>query len=466
MKTPRAFETVFLTRWPFLLGSFSVLTFVVANVVGLHQAATIDHLAAQISSGTRSVERLSAVRVSTRSLLSAQILALSSRLEGGSNPIPPFDDVRLEGELANLHGSDQEPETEALVAALDMSTKEAAELLRRVHDLLADGKLLEAQRVMRHQARGAIDRSDAAAERFGIYEMDRIGALSRAVMQARTRMSIIDAVLNGLAALLVVLVMLVASRAMRAYARLAQQREALAEERNRELGDFAGRVAHDLRGPLSAMQLRLQYAERTQADPKTFAPPLLRQVRTMTRLVEDLLDFAMSGARPRDAANVSLSTVVEDVLMAVEPEREAARCELSVDDVPDAMVACSRGALTSVLSNLLRNALKFVVEGRPERHVHLRLRRAGESLELEVEDTGPGIPEAKQQAIFEPFVRLEASKHLPGAGLGLATVRRIVEAYGGKIAVRSKEGVGSTFLVGLPLVAEVNEPAKRAVSAA
>jgi signal transduction histidine kinase len=102
-----------------------------------------------------------------------------------------------------------------------------------------------------------------------------------------------------------------------------------------------------------------------------------------------------------------------------------------------------------LLANLCGNAVKFL-EGQRERRVRISASVDGSSCRIDVEDSGPGIPEPAQEHLFEPFYRVEGS-HVPGTGIGLATARRIVESRGGRIAVTSALGQGARFSVWLPL---------------
>jgi signal transduction histidine kinase len=105
--------------------------------------------------------------------------------------------------------------------------------------------------------------------------------------------------------------------------------------------------------------------------------------------------------------------------------------------------------LTSIATNLVRNALKYMGDAR-ERRVTVEVREAGDKWRVEVSDTGPGIPEDQQGRIFEPYVQLAHTGS--GIGLGLATVDRLVRAHGGTVGVRSRLGAGATFWFELPKV--------------
>lgn len=440
-----------MTRWPLLLGSFSVLTFVIANAVGVQQTMNIDRLASQIAADGRVIEQLSAVRTTLRDLTSAQVVAINAALEGPTRDdfvLPTVLVARLDEQLTRLRGL--VPGGNHELPTLERQARAAVDDMTHISALLEDHQVEDARRAMRNEMRRDADAADRTAERLGALEAERVEALGDDIRRARDRMGITSAILNALAAGLVLIVMLFAGRAMRAHSRIVRERERAAEERTHELGQFAGRVAHDLRGPLGAMQLRIQMAQRASPDTPVWTP-LLGQIRTMTRLIDDLLGFALAGAKPEAGAGTPLREVVGDVVSTVDPETVASGAALVVAEVPEVFVACSRGALTSVLSNLLRNALKYVADGSSERRVSLRATCLEQSVHLEIEDTGPGIPSGAEEAIFQPYVRLESARRLPGAGLGLATVKRLVEAYGGAVGVRSREGKGSTFWVDLPV---------------
>src|SRR5205823_12864180 len=116
---------------------------------------------------------------------------------------------------------------------------------------------------------------------------------------------------------------------------------------------------------------------------------------------------------------------------------------LRVGEVADCAVACSPGVLLSLLGNLLRNGLKYL--GNAEfREVALHVRQRRGRVVFEVEDTGPGIPASLGMRIFEPYIR-GPHTGAPGIGLGLATVKRLVESHGGSLGVRTGARGGALF---------------------
>jgi signal transduction histidine kinase len=128
----------------------------------------------------------------------------------------------------------------------------------------------------------------------------------------------------------------------------------------------------------------------------------------------------------------------------------AENTEMLVDPFPPTRLACTPSALTSVLANLLGNAIKYIGGGnRFPRRIAVHVKPLGANVCVEIEDNGPGLPPGTEERVFEPFRRVSESSQ-PGIGLGLATVKKIVEAYGGRVSVRSSPGRGSTFWFELP----------------
>jgi signal transduction histidine kinase len=112
--------------------------------------------------------------------------------------------------------------------------------------------------------------------------------------------------------------------------------------------------------------------------------------------------------------------------------------------------ACAPAALANVAGNLLRNALKFLPDAhRQERWVRIRASEKSGDVHIEIEDNGPGLPHGHER-LFEPFVRGQSASPKAGLGLGLATVKRIVSAYGGRVGARPGGDGGSCFWFDLP----------------
>jgi signal transduction histidine kinase len=331
----------------------------------------------------------------------------------------------------------------------------AADLTRRLGDLddalrrLLDGEVEGAEL---RDLQAAIQSFAAVVQRLIDFNAAQLQEETHQILEARRRAVMTAVVLGGIAVACACLATLLGARALRQRVRLMAEHRKLVEARASELEAFSGRVAHDLKGPLNTIGLLAFSGVRQSPAEGNARNPLDRiahQVTRMNEMIDALLDFARAGARPEAGARADLGRVVEHVLDEIRPTAQAAGVELRGVRLDEARVACSAGAASVVLSNLVRNAIKYI-DGGPGRLVEVRLvRRAVDAL-VEVEDTGHGVPPGAQESIFEPYVRLER-RGVPGLGLGLATVKRLVEGYGGAVGVRSVEGRGSCFWFSLPL---------------
>jgi signal transduction histidine kinase len=236
--------------------------------------------------------------------------------------------------------------------------------------------------------------------------------------------------------------------ALRAVARHTR----LMELRSHELEQFAARVAHDVRGPLSPIALvlqRLQKESASEGPRRAMLDTAVRSLGRVTSLVEDLLAFARAGGALDRSACASVLAVARATLEEAEVLASESAIDLRLDPLAeDVIVACPAGVLTSLVSNLVHNAIKYMGEGQ-ERRVVVRALRVGRRLRMEVEDTGPGLPPGAERDVFKPYVRADRSGQ-PGLGLGLATVKRFAEGYGGCVGVRSGHR-GCAFWFELPV---------------
>jgi signal transduction histidine kinase len=221
-----------------------------------------------------------------------------------------------------------------------------------------------------------------------------------------------------------------------------------------ELEAFSGRVAHDLLSPLTNVSLAFGHAEaiaqRTgDVRVRGLFERASRSVEIVRRIVEALFEFARAGARPDPAARAPLGPVVREVLAEHAELAERSTIEIVCGEVPPVTVVCAPGIVTSVLSNLLQNAIRYTTSSE-RRCVYVRVLEEEGVARVEVEDSGPGIAEEDRFVIFEPYVRRTATG-TSGLGLGLATVKRLVEAHGGRVGVDSHPGRGAIFWFTLPL---------------
>jgi signal transduction histidine kinase len=226
---------------------------------------------------------------------------------------------------------------------------------------------------------------------------------------------------------------------------------------------FVANMSHELRTPLAAM---LGYAELMREGlygelPEESLATLERIHSNGTHLlglINSVLDLAKieAGQFTLNLQDYAVSSVVETVRAAT--ESLAANKKLAL--VTDVAERLPHGfgdekRLTQVLLNLVGNAIKFTDRG----EVKISAIKSGANFSLAVADTGPGIPDAEKERIFEEFHQIDDSntKTKGGTGLGLAISKQIVEMHGGRIWVESTLGQGATFRIEIPIKAEVAE---------
>jgi signal transduction histidine kinase len=302
-----------------------------------------------------------------------------------------------------------------------------------------------------------IDEIDAALLRLkAINTRDTCNRSDQILLARRSAMSL--ATLLGVASWLVAVgASLLVMRNLRSHDRLLKDHNRLLSERSAELEAFTGRVAHDLKSPLAAMSMRVHLIARrgeNHCDVSENLNMLLQQLKRMDKSIDGMLEFARAGADPAPGAGTALKTILDEVIEDIRPVAKAAGIEIGMSPCPAVQLACTPAALTSIVSNLLGNAVKYSTDGttRPSR-VSVRVQCLSDFLRIEIADTGPGLPPGAELVIFEPFRRLYDHVQ-PGVGLGLSTVKKIVEAYNGRVGVQSTPGLGSVFWVDLPTLAD------------
>lgn len=217
-----------------------------------------------------------------------------------------------------------------------------------------------------------------------------------------------------------------------------------------ELRVLTDNIAHDLRTPLT----RLSMAAETVLTGGTLRDPLpdrvLGEARGMLEMINTMLEISQTGAKidrsPR--TDLDFAHLVRDLGDFYQPLAEQAGLTLRVH-VPERGLAFSghRAKLQQLVGNLLENAIKYTPRGG---RIDLSLDTLPEGVRLVVADTGCGIPAADLPHIYTRFWRADASRSLPGNGLGLALVKAIVTSYGGRLHCDSVPGQGSAFTVVLP----------------
>ncbi len=220
-------------------------------------------------------------------------------------------------------------------------------------------------------------------------------------------------------------------------------------ERTRELEAFNAMVTHDLRAPLAVVEIVADALRRTiPPESQHQLERIRRAIDNMSTLIDDLLAFAQvneTSLRPEqiDVTAMALEIVAE---LRLGSQRVA-----TIAIEPGLRVIADRGLLRVALSNLLGNAWKYT-QPRDEARIEVGVTERDGARRLFVRDNGIGFDMAESRTIFEPFQRLNNAREFAGTGVGLATVRRILNRHGGSISAESKLGEGATFLIQLPAV--------------
>jgi heavy metal sensor kinase len=239
-----------------------------------------------------------------------------------------------------------------------------------------------------------------------------------------------------------------------------------------QIRQFSTDVSHELRTPITAIRGQLEVALFTAKTVEQYRDATLNSLQDIERLSQIvrallLLSQAESGQLALQKTRLDLASVVRDIVEQFQIPAEGARVELSSDLPEECPGEVDRIQIERMLSNLLSNAMKFTPAGG---RVHVTLRRLDPLVEMEVADTGCGIPAEHIPHIFERFYRVPAQETCanpePGLGLGLSFVAWIAKAHGGTIRVESETGKGTRFTVSLPVaVAEASPVAPVATAA-
>lgn len=228
--------------------------------------------------------------------------------------------------------------------------------------------------------------------------------------------------------------------------RFNEMADSIAAQRQAQTA-FLGGVAHDLRNPLSALKLAIDVMEPSQPLPpepqlrRTLAI-IGRQIDHLDRMVGDFLDMAKIEAGTLELAvgQHDVRSIVQDAVELFAPSARM-RFQVAMPDEPT-VILCDPVRIGQAITNLVSNALKY---SPPDEPIDIKVAATEHEVTVAVTDRGVGIPREDHRRIFEPFRRGATRSTVPGTGLGLFNVQRIVNAHGGRIEVESVPAVGSTF---------------------
>lgn len=231
----------------------------------------------------------------------------------------------------------------------------------------------------------------------------------------------------------------------------------LLQQKNRRLDEFSASVAHDIRGPLGGIAMKLEYLVDTYGEGiderfRTLLGRCLSSTERLTDLVQAMYEYARLGPKAAMMQKVNLTELIEQVLEDM-PFDEELKVNVKLDELGE--IYGNADLLRRVFVNLVNNAVKYNDKDSVEisfNSLGVQERVLAPFLKFEIRDNGAGIGERDLKDVFSMFVRGGgAEEQAQGMGVGLAVVKRIIELHFGTIEVQSELGCGTAFVITLPM---------------
>jgi light-regulated signal transduction histidine kinase (bacteriophytochrome) len=216
---------------------------------------------------------------------------------------------------------------------------------------------------------------------------------------------------------------------------------------NHELEQFAYIASHDLQEPLRMIssfltQLEKKYSDLLDQKGKQYIYFAVDGAKRMRQIILDLLEFSRVGRFNGESEKVDVNEVIQEIVLLYKKQIEETGTEIHFQNLP--VVQYYRSPLRQVIQNLVSNAMKYQQPGKNP-VINISSKEFDEHWQFSIQDNGIGIASDYFQRIFVIFQRLHNKDEYSGNGIGLAIVKKIIEAMGGEIWIESKEGEGSTF---------------------
>lgn len=236
-------------------------------------------------------------------------------------------------------------------------------------------------------------------------------------------------------------------RANTALEERVKQRTEQLETANKELESFAHFVSHELRAPVRSIDgftgiLRDDFGPQLPGEAQRMVGIIDRSAKNMSRLIDDLLRFAVLSRSPLNTQVVRLQELVREVIAELSSQVGTRQIDWAISDLPK--VKGDAALLKVALLNLLGNAVKFTRE-RPQARIEVGHRVIGQEDVFHVRDNGAGFDMRHAERLFAPFERLHAADRFEGTGIGLGMVRNIIQRHGGRVWAEGAVNQGAQF---------------------
>lgn len=220
-------------------------------------------------------------------------------------------------------------------------------------------------------------------------------------------------------------------------------------EANAALSRFVGQAAHDVQEPLRLLRgyldlLQLHLEGKAALDAPKLARDAIETADRMQMLVASLLDYTRAANQPLNREPIPLGVALADAAANMRLRIKETGAHVTHGPLPT--LVADRGQLTRLFQNLIENSIKYSSNRAPV--IHVAAQKAASGWTITVDDNGPGFPKQGRERLFEPFARLHGAQ-LPGSGLGLASVRSIVERMGGSIEALDNPSGGARVQIQL-----------------
>lgn len=232
-----------------------------------------------------------------------------------------------------------------------------------------------------------------------------------------------------------------------------------AEQASEAKGQFLATMSHEIRTPMNGIINLSNLLLKQPLDDKAkhFADLIYQSSHSLLGILNDILDFSKIEANRLEIKNeaVRFTEIIEEIeaIFSVVASKKAIQLVFDISDYFPPIVICDRLRVKQVLINLIGNAIKFTDQGMVHVLLDCTLGKERDLLEIMVRDTGIGISAEVQQRLFQPFSQADASttRRFGGTGLGLAISKSLVHLMGGEMKLFSREGLGTTFTVSIPV---------------